>query len=548
MPDYSILLLPKDGYWNWVAAAKDYVLKFSANLTPDPDAAGRYMTPQQTVTIAGAPNGYPAQGDIQAWFKKNYPSVRLDYVSAATPADFQAALKARVDANDRYLQKPATLQLKWPTEFPKITQAFGINPQIYRRFGLPGHEGIDFRAPHGTKIFACADGTVSRVDVYAGDPNKQPYGNNVRIQHEGGYQTTYAHFLETHVKVGDVVKAGQVLGLSDSTGNSSGAHLHLTLKKAGATDAGLTNYPYDIIDPTPFLVFPDGTTAGGSTTTIAYAWPARVCLVGVNGRADGRMEEADFTVVSQARVEAVKLLTTAAPEDVDRLRAINPNMFIMVRLFASFQGRTVRSDEFPEWVKDDMAQFYKRGVRYFEVHNEPNLQIEGWSTSWKDGAEFGRWFQDVVKRLRPMFPEAKFGYPGLSPGDNISGQRMNSMAFLSGSDEACRNADWIALHCYWQNEAEMEAPNDGRGYLEYRRRFPDKVLFITEFSNPSPTVNKSLKGNQYTSYLQSLRSVPGVGAAFSFVLSASSQFPHEAWRDESGQASAIPSAVGGRKF
>ena len=73
MPDYSIILLPKDNYYDWVEAAKEYVLKFGANLTPDPDSAGRFMTPQQVITIAGMPGAYPVQGDILAWFRANLP-------------------------------------------------------------------------------------------------------------------------------------------------------------------------------------------------------------------------------------------------------------------------------------------------------------------------------------------------------------------------------------------------------------------------------------------------------------------------------------------
>src|SRR6185369_8322485 len=149
-----------------------------------------------------------------------------------------------------------------------------------------------------------------------------------------------------------------------------------------------------------------------------------------------------------------------------------------------------------------LAPFYSRGVRYFEIHNEPNLVPEGWTQSWNDGQAFGAWFVDVVNRLRPVFPEARFGFPGLSPGDSIPGLRSAALDFLTGADAACRAADWVGVHCYWVSEEEMNSPAGGLGFVEYRRRFPDKLLLLTEFSNPNPDTDKQTKGQQYQRYYQ----------------------------------------------
>ena len=137
---------------------------------------------------------------------------------------------------------------KWPTEFQVITQFFGVNPQNYSQFGLPGHEGVDMRAPTGSKIFCVAPGKVYDVHI---NPTDHNYGVHVRVAHEEGYKTTYAHLQKPLVTVGEQVDAGAILGIADSTGNSFGAHLHLTLKKDGAQ---YLNYPSNIIDPTPFLL------------------------------------------------------------------------------------------------------------------------------------------------------------------------------------------------------------------------------------------------------------------------------------------------------
>lgn len=157
--------------------------------------------------------------------------------------------------------------LRWPTEYVgEITQKFGVNPQNYARFGLPGHEGVDFKAPLRSSIYACYAGTIYQIR-YASDGG--PYGNHIRMFHDGTpYKTLYAHLSEIYVKLGEKITEGQLIGLAGNTGNSHGSHLHLTLFQNDATANGLTSYPRDIIDPTPFLVtkFP---IAGVKLTTIA---------------------------------------------------------------------------------------------------------------------------------------------------------------------------------------------------------------------------------------------------------------------------------------
>lgn len=277
-----------------------------------------------------------------------------------------------------------------------------------------------------------------------------------------------------------------------------------------------------------------------------FDWPYAKCLVGVHGRADGRLEAADFDVVVQARLEAVKLLSSAAPEDVDRLRAINPGIFVLVRLFTDFRNRVVSPEDFVSWVVDDLRHFYERGVRHYEIHNEPNLRVEGWTVSWQNGREFGDWWLAVRRGLKALFPEALFGWPGLSPDGFPMPERTNDMRFLDDAVAAVKAADFLCIHCYWRDEAEMNAPSGGQGWREYRRRYPEKLLFITEFSNPTPHTSLEAKGEQYARYYERLRGEPGLGAAFAFVSSASASFPHEAWRDEGGALTPIVVAVGRR--
>ncbi len=136
----------------------------------------------------------------------------------------------------------------WPTDFRVITQHFGVNPRNYDQFGLPGHDGIDIKAPTGSKVYCVAPGEVFLVHD---NPRSHNYGIHVRVQHQDGYKTIYAHLERALVKEGQIVKAGELLGTADNTGNSFGTHLHLTLKK---DNARVNNWPHNIIDPTPFLL------------------------------------------------------------------------------------------------------------------------------------------------------------------------------------------------------------------------------------------------------------------------------------------------------
>jgi len=85
----------------------------------------------------------------------------------------------------------------WPTEFRVITQHFGANPRNYAQFGLPGHDGLDIRAPTGSKIFSVAPGEVVRVHE---KPTGHNYGIHVRILHQDGYKTIYAHLQKALVR------------------------------------------------------------------------------------------------------------------------------------------------------------------------------------------------------------------------------------------------------------------------------------------------------------------------------------------------------------
>jgi murein DD-endopeptidase MepM/ murein hydrolase activator NlpD len=151
--------------------------------------------------------------------------LRSDRAEALQAAE-QAAVRARLAAEQA---RP-----KWvlPVQGYHLTAGFG-------EYGLwsHAHTGQDFAAPIGTPVHAVGDGTI----IFASYDGA--YGNKIAIQHEGGLVTWYAHLSAYDVKVGDKVRAGQLIGRVGDTGNTTGPHLHLEIRP----------HKDDPIDPMPWL-------------------------------------------------------------------------------------------------------------------------------------------------------------------------------------------------------------------------------------------------------------------------------------------------------
>lgn len=137
----------------------------------------------------------------------------------------------------------------------RITQAFGVNEAYYKQFGLKGHEGLDL-VPTGTvwDVLCLEDGVVVRdIDDVALGKN---YGKNVTVWHPTIKKATqYCHLAENYVKMGDRLTKGDKLGLMGSTGNTSGAHVHLNLFDVDENGLRLNreNGYFGGIDPLLFL-------------------------------------------------------------------------------------------------------------------------------------------------------------------------------------------------------------------------------------------------------------------------------------------------------
>lgn len=110
-----------------------------------------------------------------------------------------------------------------PMKF-RITSKYGAVEEI--RNGRP-HSGLDLAMPRGTELHSIAEGTVERV------VNGSSLGKGVYVRTNNGDVHLYGHLDSVNVKVGEHVDKGDLLGLSGSTGHSTGPHLHFSLLHDG---------------------------------------------------------------------------------------------------------------------------------------------------------------------------------------------------------------------------------------------------------------------------------------------------------------------------
>ena len=125
----------------------------------------------------------------------------------------------------------------WPLENADaaVNDSFGWQEHPVSRT-VSFHAGVDLDAPAGSNVLAVADGTVLKAEYH------EAYGYFIQLEHEDGIQTLYAHLQELLAAPGDTVKQGQIIGLSGSSGWTTGSHLHLGVYIDG-----------EAVDPLAFL-------------------------------------------------------------------------------------------------------------------------------------------------------------------------------------------------------------------------------------------------------------------------------------------------------
>ncbi|MBC7769507.1 MAG: M23 family metallopeptidase [Phycisphaerales bacterium] len=128
-----------------------------------------------------------------------------------------------------YIHTAAGALLRNPTEMACLSSGFGWRGMADG--GERQHNGLDLANPGGGFVYAAGDGWVSFADWRGG------YGISVEIDHGQGVRTFYAHLsdVDTNLRPGVFVAAGQPIGRMGRTGNATGVHLHYEVQADGLT-------------------------------------------------------------------------------------------------------------------------------------------------------------------------------------------------------------------------------------------------------------------------------------------------------------------------
>ncbi|MFZ1991528.1 MAG: M23 family metallopeptidase [Alphaproteobacteria bacterium] len=194
-----------------------YDVDFQRDLHPD-DTFEIYYT--QYTNAEG--DADPARGEILFTRLSFGGKVKTYYRYASADAK-------TVDYYDQTGKSARTFLMRTPIDGAHISSGYGMrfHPILgYTRM----HKGVDFAATPGTHVYAAGAGIVERASLFG------TYGNYVKIRHDNGYETAYAHLkgYGPGIREGARVAQGQVVGYVGTTGESTGPHLHYEVLQKGA--------------------------------------------------------------------------------------------------------------------------------------------------------------------------------------------------------------------------------------------------------------------------------------------------------------------------
>ena len=259
-----------------------------------------------------------------------------------------------------------------------VTQIFNDSccRASYAKFGMQGHNGIDYGLPCGTPVIAAFNGTI-----YSGF-EANGYGNYIFLRDDQGNEAVYGHLSRIQVGSGRVSE-GQQIGLSGTTGNSTGCHLHFGYRPIGYNrNNGFLGY----VNPT----FNAGTPAQGGTDVVIQG-------------------ENEFARANQLHVQL--LGRPLSRETFNNL--VGKSWLNVIEIFSDHKetrqqqevlqvGRVAVADKWQQQIYDLQAQNKTQQSAMDEMGKqirELQAQVAVQSDDTKLLNGFGEWLQKIITRL-----------------------------------------------------------------------------------------------------------------------------------------------------
>jgi murein DD-endopeptidase MepM/ murein hydrolase activator NlpD len=150
-----------------------------------------------------------------------------DPVRLASTLPVAPAVRAQVAGSPLPYETGRSRPTHWPLDEPGYVTRGQAGTGANADTPDEAHPGVDIAVPIGSPVRAAGGGTV----LLAGEDPE--YGIFVLLEHPDSLQSKYGHLSRTTVSAGDMVEAGQVIGLSGNTGRSSAPHLHFEIRREG---------------------------------------------------------------------------------------------------------------------------------------------------------------------------------------------------------------------------------------------------------------------------------------------------------------------------
>ena len=207
----GLLVLVMAGSWLWLAAQASQVPGLRAEVRQLRQDRARVEELARMV------------GQLNAEYTKVRAMLGVDSISLPAIVDSAAAGEPAADTTDE--DDAAGPQASLPRRWPLGARGYVTRGHQARADG--SHPGMDIAVASGSPILAWGGGVVTEVG------EDSVYGRYVRLAHEDGYESLYAHASSLLVQARQRVPAGEVIALSGSTGASTAPHLHFEIRKDG---------------------------------------------------------------------------------------------------------------------------------------------------------------------------------------------------------------------------------------------------------------------------------------------------------------------------